>query len=167
MDLKVEMIEQIQECTRLISKIPGSKENQHIPNHAQLGQIIAHSRRDIVADLLHVYLRFMHECNLMANCGGETIEWSETEAKKAFEVVTPKKNDLHPRHVGIAFFDLASNLVANWEEAYINMCKDFLKEITEETQPQPAEPSEQTPSSKDTSHESDYREEHLQTSTAD
>jgi hypothetical protein len=110
--------------TRILSKIPGKEENVEIPDHAELGKIICFARKDIVRDFMISYLKFFAECNLMANKGGESVPSSTGET---LDEIAFGNNDLHPRHIGIAFFDFASNAVANWEDSYITLCRELIE----------------------------------------
>lgn len=128
--------------TRIIQKIPGNPENVHIPDHTKLGQIICFERRDIVSELMQVYLKFFAECNYMANKAGEEVTYKQNHT---LEEISFGKNDLHPRHIGISFFSFASNLVANWEDRYIALCKQAIEELKsgENTKLEPEDPEEQ------------------------
>lgn len=111
--------------TREISKIPAKENDEHQVDFDAFGGIITFSRRDIVSDLLKVYLKFSAECNLMSNRGGETVD---SKLGFDYETITFGEKDLHPRFIGYAFFSMASNLIGNWEDRYLDICKRLTEE---------------------------------------
>lgn len=125
--MEIQFLDPTAPSKRTLKKIPGKQEDRSVINHEELAKIISFERRDIVCDVLKVFLRFMKEVNMMANFGGEEIDWDPSKDPNLLNQIVPLPKDVHPRQIGIAFFSFASNIVANWEEAYLKASIEFMK----------------------------------------
>lgn len=114
---------------RTLKKIPGKVEDKSVIHHEELGRIISIERRDIVADTLKVFLKFMKEVNMMANFGNEEIDWDPSKDEDLITKIAPLPKDVHPRQIGIAFFSFAGNVVANWEDAYLRASVEYMNDL--------------------------------------
>jgi hypothetical protein len=160
--MEVQFLDPEPPVKRTLKKIPGRQDDIHVIDHETLAKIINFERRDIVCDILHCFLKFMKEVNMMANFGGEYIDWDPSKDADTIDRIAPLPKDLHTRQIGIAFFALASNVVANWEQAYLKACIEFMKEQTAEDQKEESPPQAGTREN-DTSDECQDLEERLQT----
>ena len=130
--MEVQYLDQTVHPHRVLKKIPGKQEDRSVINHDELGRMICFERRDIVSDVLKVFLKFMKEVNMMANFGGEEIDWDPSKDENCVNKIAPMEKDVHPRQIGIAFFSLAANVIANWEDAYLKACKEFIQKMKEQ-----------------------------------
>lgn len=117
---------------RTLKKIPGRKEDRNVINHEELAKIVSFERRDIVCDVMKSFIKFMKEVNMMANFGGEFLDWDPSKDEDTELKIAPLPKDIHPRQIGIAYFSFASNIIANWEEAYLKACVEFMNQQSSE-----------------------------------
>lgn len=130
--MEVELTENDVATKRTLKKIPGKPTDRNVIDHEELAKIISYERRDVVCEILRCFIKFMKEVNMMANFGGEFIDWDPSKDEDTALKIAPLPKDVHPRQIGIAFFSFASNIIANWEEAYIKACIEFMNQQASE-----------------------------------